>query len=287
MSFVALFNHQVNLVGYRYSNMSYGKMFLFLPLLSAAYNLNITNYHSWKSGTGPKKPNFFCQDICFTREEHDRCCSCEGKPIWELNPNISYLPVYVEYINTFGRSKILGNDSTASFHWLRHENGRMNRLPDNLCEYNDTLVTLSLKGNKIQSIEGINCMRLSDYLDLSDTSILSVSNETFSGMPNLRVLTMMNTNIRRLELNTFMATEGTDIFVTDLSKNDFLSFDISNVFFKRRAYCDIALVSCNITFTGTNDIDLSLDNSYGGGELVCADSNINTHPIQMIFGKTM
>jgi Leucine-rich repeat (LRR) protein len=266
--------------------MLYAKVILFLPLLSDAYDVNITGFHSWKSETGPEKPHFLCPDTCYTREEHDRCCSCEGKPIWELNPNISYLPVYVEYMNSFGRSRLLTNNSTASLHWLSHENGRMNRLPDNLCEYNDTLVTINLKGNKLQSIEGINCLWLLDFLDLSDTLIVSVSNETFSDMPNLRVLIMMNTNIRVLEPNTF-TTEGTEIFVTDLSNNDIDSFDISNVVFKRRAYCNITVTDCNITFTEANGVSLSMEEPYGGGEVIFANSIINKHPIQMIFGKSM
>jgi hypothetical protein len=171
----------------------------FAHIISAAYDWEVTFFHSWKSGTGLEKPNFLCPDICFTREEHDRCCSCDGKPIWELNPKVSYLPVHVEYINSLGRSKIMKNASTASFHWLSHENGRMNSLPDNLCDYNNTLVTLNLKGNRIQSIEGINCLHFLDYLDLSDTLVASISNETFLDMPNLRVLIMTNTKIRRFE----------------------------------------------------------------------------------------
>ncbi|XP_062609790.1 uncharacterized protein LOC134271606 [Saccostrea cucullata] len=196
-----------------------------------------------------------------------------------------FVDIDAKYVNTFGRSIIVGNDS-SSFYWLVHENERMSRLPDNLCEFNNTLVTLNLRGNRIQSIEGINCLNFLDFLDVSENPISVVSNETFSGMPSLRVLLLANTNIKTIEPNTFNPA-GTEIYIPDLSDNTFLSFDVSNVYFERRAFCNITLVRCNITFVKKEETMLKTGVKYGGGEVVLADSTINHHPIQLIFGSSV
>ncbi|XP_061177375.1 uncharacterized protein LOC133186118 [Saccostrea echinata] len=162
----------------------------------------------------------------------------------------------------------------------------MSWLPVNLCEYSNTLVTLKLKGNRIQSIEGINCMNFLDLLDLSENSISAISNETFSGMPNLRILLLTNTNIKTIESTTFN-TDGTEIFVTDLSNNTFLSYDVSNAYFKRRAFCNITLAGCDITFVKKEEIHLQTGVQYGGGEVVCDNCAINQHPVQLLFGSSV
>ncbi|XP_062566733.1 slit homolog 2 protein-like [Saccostrea cucullata] len=260
------------------------KVTVIIHIVSFVFGVN--EFHSWKSESGLEKPNLLCTNSCLPREadDYDRCCACEGKPIWQLDPSISYLPLFVEYVNTFGRSNIVGNDS-SSFYWLVHENERMGRLPDNLCEFNNTLVTLKLKGNRIQSIEGINCLNVLDILDLSENPISSITNETFSGMPNLRVLLLVNTNIKTVGPNTFMKA-GTEIFFTDLSNNNFESYDVSNVYFKRRAFCNITMASCNITFAKAEGI-LQPGVQYGGGEVVLNNSTLNQHPFQLLFGSSI
>ncbi|XP_061176171.1 protein toll-like [Saccostrea echinata] len=264
------------------------KVTLVLQIVSFVSGANVTGFHSWKSENGSEKPNVLCPDFCFLRDTHfyDRCCACEGKPIWHLDSNLTYFPLFVEYVNSFGRSNIVGNDSSSSFHWVIHEYERLSRLPDNLCEFNNTLVTLKLKGNRIQSIEGINCTNFLDFLDLSENSISAISNETFSGMPNLRILFLTNTNIKTVGPNTFNSA-GTEIFVTDLSNNTFLSYDVSNVYFERRAFCNITMVDCNITFVIKEEKTLQTGVKYGGGEVVLADSTINHHPVQLIFGSSI
>lgn len=266
--------------------MDYYPLLLLIPFASAAYNTNITDYHKFESKVGPEKPNFLCPDSCLTLDWYDRCCTCAGKPIWELNRNISYDPVFVEYINMFGQSKLLSKQPDATFQWLKHEYGRMNALPKNICEYNNTLVSVVLTGNKIQSTEGVNCMWHLDTLDLSQNPVSSISNTTFSGMPNLRVLVLADTNIQRLEPNSF-SNFDTEIFLTDLSGNNFKSLDVTNVFFERRPYCDITLSRCNISFSIANSLDLSLNKSYGGGEVLLTDSVINSfHPFTYVFGDS-
>lgn len=267
--------------------MDYFSLLLLFPFGSAAYNTNITDFHKFESKVGPEKPNFLCPDSCLKLDWYDRCCTCAGKPIWELNRNISYDPVFVEYTNMFGQSKLLSKQPDATFQWLKHRNGRMNALPQNVCKYNNTLVSVVLTGNKIQSIEGVNCMWHLDTLDLSQNPVSSISKTTFSGMPNLRVLILADTNIQKLEPYSF-SNFDTEIFLTDLSGNNFKSLDVTNIFFERRPYCNITLSRCNISFSIANSFDLSLNKSYGGGEVMLTDSEIidSIHPFTYVFGDS-
>lgn len=256
---------------------------LFLLALGA-HSTNITGFHTFRSKTGPDKPNFLCSDRCLIEEQYDRCCSCEGKTVWELDSTTGYLPVFLEYRSMFGESVIVSNSSSNTFQWLEHSYGFMNGLPDNVCEYNNTLVSIILPGNRILSVEGVNCMWHLDTLDLSDNPISSISNTTFSGMPNLRVLRLVNTQIQILEPNTFIHAD-TEIFVTDLSNNDFISLDVSNIYSKLRAFCNISLSECNLTITRANENNLSLTESYGGGEILLLKSEIHSgHPFFQVYG---
>ncbi|XP_062605436.1 protein toll-like [Saccostrea cucullata] len=223
-----------------------------------------------------------CPNSCTKEEIKNRCCACKSKPIWEIFSNISYKPLYMEYLNPTGHCKIVTNETLTGFKWILHQGGRMTQLPNNICSFSDILVTVDFQRNRLSNIEGINCLKALDSLDVSYNDIQFITNTTFKNMPNLRILRMAHTGIKSLQPYIF-ELQNTEIFVIDLSHNHFDNLHISNIYPKRSVFCNISFDESNLTLTDVPEFKISLQESYGGGDIIFGTCKTNKHPLSVIF----
>ncbi|XP_052782803.1 protein toll-like [Mya arenaria] len=224
-------------------------------------------YFAW--GTGSRTP-LCCPESCRSDEDLDRCCACAALPCWEhrkLNNDFkcpeTLGSIHLEILDIFGTSKLIKIDN-ATIQELDYSNQRLTKLPDNICDYSDSLVKLDMSNNKIKNISQIKCLVNLDSLRLDNNLITEVRNDTFSVMKNLRLLTMANNkNLKKLEPNTLDIGEQ-NIYISDFSQNYFDSVDITNVFMPG-LFCKVNM-SDGIIGDITNENDYKITTINGPGD---------------------
>ncbi|XP_061177022.1 uncharacterized protein LOC133185739 [Saccostrea echinata] len=141
---------------------------------------------------------------------------------------------------------------------------------------------MDLQRNWLSNIEGVNCLKALDSLDVSYNDIQFITNSTFQNMPNLRVLRMAHTGIKSLEPYLF-ELQNTELFVIDLSHNHIDNLHISNICPERKLFCNISFDESNLTFTDVPEFKVSHEKSYGVGDIIFGTCKTNKHPVSVIF----
>ena len=192
----------------------------------------------WKRVNGPAK-TLDCPNHCISsdKNEEDECCSCDGIPI--TKPTID---LFIEYVDLGGKSQVIsisGNNINDTF-VLIHTNGWLSRLPFNICNFR--IFQMDLSFNKIETLDGLNCLDMLDTLTVKGNKLTYIANDTFAGMIKLRVLDLTLNKITYMEPGT-LAAQGTEIFYVDLSENALESADVSNLFIENGVRCKTNLTN--------------------------------------------
>ncbi|VDI12885.1 Hypothetical predicted protein [Mytilus galloprovincialis] len=204
------------------------------------------------------RTDLLCPSDCNLRESSlgtynstNKCCVCNAVPSWQLYGDISFLKV--EYVRRDGTVHLIGERENKTK--LVHHKGFVTSLPTNICEF-PNLVFVSLQNNKISTIGNISCLISLDTLDLSYNSIHFISNKTFTGLRNLRILNINNNYLATLEPFALVGTT-LQIFRADLSSNNLTEIDISNLI-SEKYICKYDFSKNNITKM-VNDANFSLN----------------------------
>ncbi|XP_052805863.1 protein toll-like isoform X2 [Mya arenaria] len=243
--------------------------------LLACYNNS--GYFEWHSGT--RKP-LCCPNECLGEERTDQCCSCTAEPCWEIrrnNENFSCPETLgqldIEIVDVFGNAIIIRNPS-ASVTEVIYPGSLLTKIPENICDFADTLVKIDFSNNYIKNISMIKCLRKLDTIHLDNNLMRDVGNDTFSEMKNLRVLTLSNNNKLENIGPNVLDIGDQNICIVDFSQNDFLTFDVTNLF-TPGPFCKINVSNGNIGDL-TNELGYVLDTMNGPGDILAEQAGI-TH----------
>lgn len=148
-------------------------------------NVTFSRYEKW-TPAGGIRDDLFCPDHCMDDKHPEECCSCNAKACWEIDQDACGIEVgqlYVEYKDIFGSSDLVADPSkNATINELNHPNGKLTRLPANICDWKDKLFTVDLWNNRIANISNIRCLIYLDELRMDNNKITQIPNDTFSEM---------------------------------------------------------------------------------------------------------
>ncbi|KAH3704713.1 uncharacterized protein LOC127860320 [Dreissena polymorpha] len=229
-----------------------------------------------------ERSNLLCSEVCKTDKDPERCCACNAEPCWELkrkNDSITCADTIsqlaVERRDLKGTRQLINVQNTTLYEIIYPNEGLVG-LPENLCEYNDTVVKIDFRNNKLRDINKIKCMRKLDTLHLDNNWITEIKNDTFQLMKNLRVLTLSNnTGIARLPPNV-LNIGAHNIFKVDLTLNNFDEIDITNVF-RPGTFCEINFSNGHVEkFTNEHNFAFQEGFKYGPGNLLLQNCGVQS-----------
>ena len=237
--------------------------FVLILVLIILTSIFLSNGFIWNRTDGPAK-TLECPNFCQTeRIEENECCICHGVPLTVPIGN-----VLIEYIDLEGRSDVItdgskhyGNDTLK----LVHTNGKMSRLPENICEFK--IFELDLSYNEIDTLDGLNCLDILDKLTMKGNRIVYIANNTFAGMEKLRVVDLSQNRIKYMEPGTLSA-QGTEIYFADFSENSFAVIDVSNIYIENGLRCNTNYTNAiNGIFTNLKNMTIKANSSYTSGDV--------------------
>lgn len=251
--------------------MHLASCFLSLPIGFGLITATLASfyYETWEYGnrTDLKCPKKWCEENHPTR--FVSCCVCNAKCSWELDGSLNYLRL--EYTQRDGNGIVLGiNVSPAA---LTHYKGMLTELPKNLCQFT-AIVKLYLKHNFIASLAGISCLSNLDTLDVSYNRIRYIKNDTFTGMPMLRVLNVTHNGLEYLDPFT-IANTHLKLFHVDFSYNNQKILDVSNIV-PENNFCKYDF-KCNQIkdFVNDGNFQINIDKIYEGGYVELIGNNFD------------
>ncbi|XP_062588067.1 protein toll-like [Saccostrea cucullata] len=218
----------------------------------------------------------FC-DLSNMRVEKQRMnqiCRCAAVPLWEIENELEH--VSLEYTSRLGRGWVVssGDIRGAKSQSLTHKNGFLASLPENICSFQH-LVKIDLSENELTDIRGINCLSNLDTLILKGNKLKTISNDTFQGMSNLRVLDLSLNEVKRIEPHT-VSGSTLGMYFVDVSHNHLKSLDITN-FAIINPFCEINYNDNQIEeLTNELTIKVDLKTSLGDGGIVNLQRNLFT-----------
>ena len=225
----------------------------------------------WERVNGPAK-TLNCPNHCISsdKNEEDKCCSCHGIP---TSRPTKYL--LIEYVDLEGKSKVIsyGNDRINDKFVLIHKNGQMPRLPINVCDFQ--IFQMDLSFNKIETLDGLNCLDILDTLTVRGNKLTYIANDTFAGMIKLRVLDLTLNKIKHMEPGT-LAAQGTEIFYADFSENVLESLDMSNLFFENGVRCKTNYTNSVLgIMTNLKNMTFKENAPYASGKVVFVNATFS------------
>ncbi|XP_060570662.1 uncharacterized protein LOC132728951 [Ruditapes philippinarum] len=240
-------------------------------------NATFNGYRKW-APVNNSRDDMYCPDHCYNNpDEDERCCCCEAVTCWQLDPtacNVTIGQLYVEYKDIYGSALFIPSGNHTLYEAV-HRNGRLTKFPDNLCDFADSLVTLDLSFNRIKDISSITCLKKLDTLRLDSNKITELSNETFSDMKYLRIVSMSRNYIETLDPNTIQKKNG-NILVANFSFNILESIDITNIV-RPGPFCEINYEGCEIA-TETNVLNYVMheNNIHGPGNIILRNTSTDS-----------
>ncbi|XP_053402727.1 uncharacterized protein LOC128558014 [Mercenaria mercenaria] len=257
--------------------MKFNKVDICLVLLSALYNTvdavistNATfqGYRKWAPANSTRN-DMYCPENCYNNPGEDECCCCcRAVTCWELDTaacNVTVGQLSVEYKDVYGSAKFVSSENHTWYEAV-HRNGRLTKFPDNLCDFADSLVKLDLSYNRIRNISDIRCLNKLDTIRLDGNKITEISNDTFSDMEYLRIVSLSRNNIETLQPNTNQKKNG-NILMIDFSYNIVETIDITNII-RPGPFCNFSCEGCEVT-EKTNLLSYVIDESniHGPGDI--------------------
>ncbi|KAL4224003.1 hypothetical protein ACF0H5_017460 [Mactra antiquata] len=233
---------------------------------------DVDGYFSWSHGN---RTELYCPDTCLSVNHPDKCCSCDGRRCWDVIPaNCTLEDAQLEYSDIFGNTFII-TSINSSFLKLEHINGRLTRLPENLCTFSEQLVYVDLRGNRLTDVSSIRCLHKLDTLRLDYNQITEIDNTTFTKMKDLRVLSLRNNPIKSLGPNVIKLEYGDAILNVDLSDNKEIEIvDISNIV-HAGPFCEVSYKNSSLE-TISNELNYTVVEHHGPGDISLESTNIGS-----------
>ena len=266
-----------------------------------------SDYYKWTPKYPPTKEYVYCPLSCNDSSvgDKDQCCLCDAKHKWELangtDSNVLFL-LDLEYISVKFSSNLTvdpvckclsqlnatckcNSPDEAIFQGVFHRRGYMKSLPLNICEF-PKLTHIDFSYNRLQSLTYIGCLSKLDSLVLHENRIAHLSNETFVGMTNLRIVTLANNRITSTDVNLF-SHESVGLFKFDISNNSLKSLDISNFFVEKYEFCVLKFSNNIIVYTDKTDFYFNVTSVYNSGDIDVSAQLITTtqDPLTLIINK--
>ena len=127
-----------------------------------------------------------------------------------------------------GEIVVMPNEHNSTFYSLIHQNGRLTKIPENLCDFQNT-VTIDLAQNFIAVFDNISCVVHLNTLYLNNNKITKLSSKIFYELHYLRTVDVSHNNIVTLEPNVFSTASGT-IFNASASQETLEELDVTNFY---------------------------------------------------------
>ncbi|XP_060079512.1 uncharacterized protein LOC132558913 [Ylistrum balloti] len=205
--------------------------------------------------------DLYCPDSCGQDTE---CCVCENKRGWQLEGQV--VDLHVRYTDIRGSSIVYihWDDSTHNYTRLSHVNGRLRKLPANICTFPST-VELELDNNEIENLDGIGCLVNLDSLYLNDNNLEIIRNTTFRNLTSLRNLYLSNNKIVSIDPNSFSLCCGQYILNVDISRNQIESIDVTN--YALKTFCRLSISDNKKNMKTSNQLGFKImpDEKFGTG----------------------
>ena len=197
------------------------------------HDIQHSDYTKW-TPIGGWRDDLFCPTSCNGEEE---CCCCGALTCWEIDADgcsvtVDYL--HIEYDSLKGSSYAIALSTNSTVYELKHNFGRITRLPDNICDWNSTTL-MDLSHNRIQSISDVKCLVNLYVLKLDFNFIEVIPNNTFTSFKYLTELSVSHNKLRYLDPYTIKTLNG-NIANFNASFNDFISVDVTNII-SMSTYC--------------------------------------------------
>ncbi|CAG2247181.1 SLIT3 [Mytilus edulis] len=233
----------------------------------------------------------WCPNKCFTQDfndgERDECCACHSFPQWQKTDtfsNISYISLDIEIDDVQGKHSNLVTQKTLPqgyiYFGVNHQNGLLKQMPKNICDFR--MVSVDFTGNRFFEIGNISCLQKLDTLILKRNKIHFVSNATFVGLKNLRVVDLSENVITLIENNVF---GGIHVFDIDFGSNSLRKLDVTNIFIPNKVFCDNKYSTQNndhIEITNEGDFQLSNSATMMCGSVFMNNSTLSGYPVLLI-----
>lgn len=254
-------------------NMAPCMAFVITCAFISMWNLSITGafpgYFKLADENNPNRTNLYCPDNCKDREHPDNCCACRAKPLWELD-NAIIDSLNLEYVNRRGYAVIYSDQAgkirNSQFLKIKHSNGFLAFLPKNLCSFR-YIVEIEFPHNLLTSVGNLSCLLSLDTLDMSHNRITYVSNETFTGLSQLRNVDLSHNLIRRIEPYTVLQ-ESLELFTIDFSHNQLRDLDCTNIVLDK-SFCKLKYDNNKIEeIVNENSFRIDKNKTYGDGGYV-------------------
>lgn len=172
-------------------------------------NVTLPGYQTTKS-----RSDLFCPEDLYCTREAEYCCACNALPCWKINASacgVKVAELYVEYTDPFGGAVLVDvNKGGNSVFILNHVDGRLKEVPENICNFADSLVEMDMTNNYIEDITEVGCLKMLDTLKLDYNQITVIPDGLFSEMAHLRYLSMANNKL--INLQAFAIKKNTAIY---------------------------------------------------------------------------
>ena len=264
-----------------------------------------SEYASWTPRHPPRKDNIYCPKTCndSSVKDPDTCCLCESVHQWELanttDADVLYL-LEVEYISVHFNANLTVNPNCtcvsqlstscmcaspndANFQGVFHRDGNLRSFPLNLCDF-PRLTHIDFVNNQIARIADVRCLLLLDSLILDENVITHLSNQTFIGMTNLRVVSLIHNRISTPDIKLFSAV-SVGIFKFDISQNDLRKYDLTNIFVEEYDFCLQNISNNNFETTDETDFYLNSSLTYNSGDVDFSGVDRMFDPLSSMFYK--
>lgn len=252
-------------------------LFMYFYQCSPSYvteNVTLPGYQTTKS-----RSDLFCPEDLYCTREVEYCCACNALPCWKINASACGAKVselFLEYTDPFGGAVLVDvNKGGNSVFFLNNVDGRLKKVPENICKFEDSLVEMNMSNNYIEDITGVRCLKMLDTLILDNNLITAIPDGLFSEMAHLRYLSLANNKLVNLQAFAIKIKHG-NILNVDFSNNSFDKVDITNVL-RPGEFCEVRFEGSEIEKqTNTEGYVLEKDKFHGPGKLNFASSSGQT-----------
>lgn len=212
----------------------------------AAWNSDLEFVYTNMSLPGHNRTDFKCYKISsmldtttkvYCESRRHTVCACSAMPKWSAS---DLSPLSLEYFSRRGDSRVFFNgerNGTGNYFSLFVEGGFLSMLPENLCDYPQTL-EMHFPRNKIKTLRNLGCVEKLTDVNLSFNKIKRILKSFFSGLSRLWYLNLSYNEISYIEPGSFN-DETLDLVHLDVSHNYIKFLDISNVFLSK-IFCRIS-----------------------------------------------
>ncbi|KAL3873389.1 hypothetical protein ACJMK2_036517 [Sinanodonta woodiana] len=194
---------------------------------------------------------------------------------------IAVLPsdLFLEYTTVDGATYALTSNNTfqsEEYFRLVHNNGVMGYMPTNICNF-PNIIKIDLSYNRIRYVGNISCLVNLEELYLTQNSLTTIDNKTFSQLKKLLFLDISVNKIKHLDPFA-LAASNLNIQYLNASYNQLTSLDITNIIMSG-PFCERDFSHNTIkNLTNVLDILLNVNVTYGPGMVYMSNNPFEKWP---------